>query len=554
MEVCNKDIRLLTPDDLPKNIDLVIGGPPCQTFSASGRRAGGAPGRLDKRGTLFEVYCELIHAMQPRAFLFENVRGILGTNKGQDWRDIVSAFENIGFTLSHRILDACDYGAPQQRERMFLVGHQADVEFFFPDPLYGPDSVTRRPHITPAEALEGVPVEESLEPLVLKGGAYGHLLAEVPHGSNYLFFTAKRGYPDPIFAYRSRFSDFLYKADPDHTIKTLIASPGKYTGPFHWDSRKFSVAEYKRLQGFPDEYRFLGSRADVIKQIGNSVCPKIAESMAGAIAKQIFGRDVDVALMPADKKLSFDGRKGEKAQKTRVRHAEVVSSNLAQPNHSLKFSDYSTSVLPNRLDAGQNNVSAKASGASIRLTVHQDASTQPFVKMKIRLSPQRQLALFDEESAAPAEIEVMTYGTAPETIQTMWNAVDDLIIRSSSFNSLFELYGHFTEPHPIFSVLEFECFSEHPVTRFAKHVSNFANCSRYFPKSHLTDMLGCSFGTEEFAAIVEILRSFRFDIRCPETNIAITEDVYMVAYPFTLPHRKQMNVTLQLRASIPETS
>lgn len=545
MQVCNQDIRLMTPADLPQKIDLVIGGPPCQTFSASGRRAGGAPGRLDKRGTLFEVYSELIHAMQPRAFLFENVRGILGTNKGQDWNDIVDTFKNIGFTVSHRILDACDYGAPQQRERIFLVGHRVDVDFLFPNPLYGPDSVTGRTHITPAEALKDVPIDEDLSTLILKGGAYGHLLSEVPPGSNYLYFTEKRGYPSPIFAYRSRFSDFLYKADPNHTIKTLIASPGKYTGPFHWDNRLFSVAEYKRLQGFPDEYKFLGKRAEIIKQIGNSVSPKIAEVMAFAIAKQVFGREVDMSLMSTNKKLSFDVRKSEKAKTTKAQHAAVLLSNNSLPRYALAFSDYNASVLPNNFGVGYKNVSAKANVNSMQLVVHHDASAQPFVRMKLKLNQHLQLTLFEDRLGSPAEIEVVVYGTAPETVQAMWNAVDDLIIRSSSFNSLFELYGHFTEPHPIFSVTEFECFSEHPITKFAKHVSDFANCSRYYPKSHLTEMFGISFGMKSFTDIASTLRGFRFDIRCPETNIAIANDTYMVAYPFTLPHRKQMNVTLQ---------
>ncbi|MEL5457951.1 DNA cytosine methyltransferase, partial [Serratia ureilytica] len=85
----------------------------------------------------------------------------------------------------------------------------------------------------------------------------------VPPGENYLFFTEKRGYPEPIFAYRSRFSDFLYKASPEVPIKTLIASPGKYTGPFHWDNRRFTVREYMRLQGFPDAYKFYGTRESI---------------------------------------------------------------------------------------------------------------------------------------------------------------------------------------------------------------------------------------------------------------------------------------------------
>lgn len=207
MQVAQGDIREIEAKSLPTNVDLVIGGPPCQTFSASGRRAGGAPGRLDERGTLFEAYCRHIASIKPKAFLFENVRGILGTNGGRDWKIIVAAFEKIGYRVNYRILDALDYGAPQQRERLFMVGHRLDSDFLFPEPVYGADSPEHRPHITAGEALQGLEDDEDKESLFLRNGKYSHLLPLVPPGSNYLHFTAKRGYPTPIFAYRSRFSD-----------------------------------------------------------------------------------------------------------------------------------------------------------------------------------------------------------------------------------------------------------------------------------------------------------------------------------------------------------
>lgn len=126
------DITTMDLNVLPENIDMIIGGPPCQTFSASARRAGGAAGQLDQRGNLFLSYCKVVEKLQPKAFLFENVRGILGTNKGQDFKNIVDAFANLGYVIEHRILDAEDYGVPQQRERMFIVGHKMDHPFLYP--------------------------------------------------------------------------------------------------------------------------------------------------------------------------------------------------------------------------------------------------------------------------------------------------------------------------------------------------------------------------------------------------------------------------------------
>ena len=136
-----QDITTMDFRILPRNIDMIIGGPPCQSFSASGRRAGGAAGKLDQRGNLFKSYCEVVDLLKPKAFLFENVRGILGTNKGKDFQDIVSAFAGLGYHIEYRILDAEDYGVPQQRERMFIVGHKREKPFLYPRPVFGPDSV-----------------------------------------------------------------------------------------------------------------------------------------------------------------------------------------------------------------------------------------------------------------------------------------------------------------------------------------------------------------------------------------------------------------------------
>ena len=123
----------------------------------------------------------------------------------------------------------------------------------------------------------------------------------------------------------------------------------------------------------------------------------------------------------------------------------------------------------------------------------------------------------------------------------MWNAVDMWVKRSSKFNSLVELYGHFTEPHPIFEVVDFKMNTSLAAFKFAQHCMNFNNCGRYFDKNHLLSMWKDSFGKENFVELAKTLRSYRFDVRCHETNIAIPQGVYMVAYPFALPYDKQMN-------------
>lgn len=536
------DIIELKPATLPKDIDLIIGGPPCQSFSASGRRAGGAAGRLDQRGRLFEAYCKIIKHVRPKAFVFENVRGILGTNKGEDWKAIVRAFGRLGYTISYRLLDALDYGVPQQRERMFLVGHQLGEPFLFPEPTHGPDSVADTLHVTAGEAFRGIKETEDLESLTLEGGKYSHLLPLVPPGENYLHFTAKRGYARPIFAYRSRFSDFLYKANPDTPVKTIIASPGKYTGPLHWENRYFSQKEYMRLQGFPDDFRLSGDRTDVIRQIGNSVSPYIAYQLARAIAKQIFGAPSAVRLLDVDRVLTFDSRKGAKAQKTRAKHLEITNQApdlLAAP--FFKPVAYKSVEKGTGTSASPVNVRASAGVRGVTLKVETDSSGEPFAKMVLAV---RQSGA---TTAPQLKVTVSGFGRDPGTAQAMWNAVDEWVRRTSDFHSLFELYGHFTEPHPMFSVEEYKASSCHPVARFAEHAARFENCSRYFPKEHLVALFSRSLKTDSFNEIAAYLRKYRFDIRSRETNIAIARDAYMVAYPFNLPSRRQMNFRVHER-------
>lgn len=530
------DINTLDLSILPKDIDMIIGGPPCQSFSASGRRAGGAAGKLDERGNLFKSYCKVVEFLQPKAFLFENVRGILGTNKGNDFQDIVNAFKELGYQLNYRILDAEDYGVPQQRERLFIVGHKMGRNFLFPRPVYGPDSKDRKPYLKVGEYIADVPfTHQDKIDTKFDGGRYAELLPLVPPGSNYLHFTAKRGYPEPIFAYRSRFSDFLYKANPDTPVKTLIASPGKYTGPLHWDNRYLSVNEYKRIQGFPDEHRFYGDRSAQIRQIGNSVCPKIAYYMALAIQEQVFGITSGIEYINSDYVLSFDKRKGQKAQKTKALHLSVAKrsgeENIFHPFDPKEFEEY---VCPTSIIMQSNMKVTNTPEGGVNIEVRCDSSDE--IEAILRLSIYKDL-----HKTQKIPIQVTVKGSYEQDIQTMWNAVDLWVKHCSKYRSLIELYGHFTEPHPIFEIDDFEVMTDLPSFQFAKYHMDFKHCSVYFPKQQLLNLWKDKFNASDFPELARTLRSYRYDIRCHETNIAIPQGVYMVAYPFALPYDKQMN-------------
>ena len=302
-------------------IDFIIGGPPCQSFSAAGRRAGGVPGINDTRGSLFWYYCQVLEEFKPTGFLFENVRGILQANMSRDWDIIRASFREIGYTLHFRILDAADYGVPQHRERVILMGSLL-ADFKFPRPIYGPDSGAGRPYVSVGEAFHDIDdKEEIVEPY---GGKYGDLLSDIPTGMNYSFYTARMGHPEPRFAWRSKFSGFLYKLDPALPSKTVVAYQGKYDGPFHWKNRKLNIPELKRVQSFPDDYKFQGSKNAVVRQIGNSVAPKFGFHLAKAIMNQFFKkRFPEIEYLDEDEKLSFDRRKGVKARKTKGKAVQI---------------------------------------------------------------------------------------------------------------------------------------------------------------------------------------------------------------------------------------
>lgn len=286
--------------------DFIIGGPPCQTFSAAGRRANGVTGISDPRGRLFSEYVRLLGALQPVGFLFENVYGITGAQGGEAWEAILSSFSELGYQVQHRVLDSADYGVPQHRERLFIIGLR-EQPFRFPRPTHGPDSPGGHPTYVAGHAVAGADASGT-SPV---GGRYGPLLSEIPPGLNYSFFTAKLGHPAPVFAWRSKFSDFLYKADPEMPARTVKAQGGQYTGPFSWEDRTFSIGELKRLQTIPDAYEIVGGRQVAIEQIGNSVPPQLGRLLALSILQQAFGATLpfEMKYLRPDEKLGFRARK-----------------------------------------------------------------------------------------------------------------------------------------------------------------------------------------------------------------------------------------------------
>lgn len=339
--ICD-DIRNYNPTK-ELDINFIIGGPPCQSFSSAGRRAAGVRGTKDARGSLFEEYVRVLEILQPTGFLFENVYGLLGAEKGKAIEKIKKAFEQVGYKISYRVLDTADFGVPQHRERLIIVGAR-DFIFKFPKPTHGPDALNTE-HLSAFNAITGL--ASKIMPNKVNG-RFGHLLDGIPPGLNYSYYTEKMGHPQPLFAWRSKFSDFLYKADPNTPIRTLKASGGQYTGPFHWDNRPFDINELKRLQTFPDNYDFFGGKGDIVKQIGNSVPPQFARILALAVLEQFFNVELPFELkyLSENENLTFRKLKSSrtKAYLSKASKAiEDINSNVS--NVEIREEEYVADLL-----------------------------------------------------------------------------------------------------------------------------------------------------------------------------------------------------------------
>lgn len=298
-EVKPSELKDKIPSD---DVDLVIGGPPCKDFSKTNRKVDFG------RNHLVTVFSEHVKSISPSGFLIENVRSLISRNE-EIMEDVLQNLSD-DYDISYRILDAADYGVPQHRLRAFVVGIKKEFlnyeDPMFPKPTHGPDSPSNRSIIAAGDALEDIKEPNNNDKYEIKSKD-AHLLPDIPPGMNYSFYTEKLGHPDPKFEWRSKFSDYLYKADPEKPVRTIKAKPGAASGPFHWNNRKFTEDELKRLQGFPDSFVFnTSSYSATVEMIGNSVPPKLSYVLAMSILKQ---SDISVKLISQDKKLDFYSRR-----------------------------------------------------------------------------------------------------------------------------------------------------------------------------------------------------------------------------------------------------
>ena len=266
--------------DLKKGeLDLLSGGAPCQAFSYAGKRLG----LEDARGTLFYHYATFLKKLQPKMFLFENVRGLLTHDKGRTYATITNIFAQAGYTIQKKVLNAWDYGVPQKRERLITIGIRndllKDITFKFPQKHnYKP---VLRDILLDCPDGPGVPYGENkrkIFELVPPGGYWRDIDPKIA-----------KEYMKSCWDMEGGRTGILRRMSLDEPSLTVLTSPSqKQTERCHpLEARPFTVRENARCQTFPDDWQFCGNIHSQYKQVGNAVPVNLAYDIALEIHKSL---------------------------------------------------------------------------------------------------------------------------------------------------------------------------------------------------------------------------------------------------------------------------
>lgn len=283
-------------------VDVIVGGPPCQGFSLTGPR-----NFDDPRNQLYLSLLEAVKLIQPKAFVIENVAGMATLYKGQIKDEIIKRFSQLGYNITYSILCAADYGVPQIRNRLFFVGLKQEYGMFeFPKPI-----LDKNHYITCEDAISDLPsLENSLgvevgsycsEPLtdyqkLMRNNnttLYNHIATKhseyvksvislVPDGGNY------KDLPKGVGDSR-KFNEAWTRYNSKKPSKTIDTG---HRNHFHYKyNRVPTVRENARLQSFPDNFVFYGSKTQQNKQVGNAVPPLLGYYLGLELKKYLKGKD-----------------------------------------------------------------------------------------------------------------------------------------------------------------------------------------------------------------------------------------------------------------------
>lgn len=293
-----------------RKVDVVLGGPPCQAYSTSGKRL-----MEDPRAMLYQQYYRALVESQPQMFVYENVRGLLSMDNGKLFEEVQRLFASLGYRVEAKVLNAADYGVPQERERVIVVGVRDGIKFEYPKPTHTSAQNSKSDlfetalptHITLGEAIGDLPFisagevgyKYSSEPqndyqklmrqnapvkimnhdAARHGEALMRIIRNVPEGG------IKRDIPEGIRP-KSGFPNSygrLWWDRPSMTITRNLGTPSSARCIHPKCDRALTTREGARLQSFPDHYLFYGSRSKMNLQIGNAVPPLLAKAIANQI-------------------------------------------------------------------------------------------------------------------------------------------------------------------------------------------------------------------------------------------------------------------------------
>lgn len=317
-----EDISLIDRDYLARknidisNIDLVIGGPPCQSFSTVGKR------QYDNRAKMYQEYRRILSISQPKVFIFENVLGLLtmkNDNGNNVIEDVKASFENmddftnaVGYNIETKILNSKDFGVPQNRERVFIVGIRKDLDikekWRFPvelegSPLTIKDAISDLPELNNAETKEKYNLEPQTKyQKLMRGdqhkllnhtsGNHGERLQKIINavkegeGKEDINRLVKQGKLDQECFLTSGYSNTygrLWWEKPSTTITNNLSSPSSLRCIHPKQNRALTPREGARLQSFPDNFKFIGAKHNINTQIGNAVPPLLSIHLADAM-------------------------------------------------------------------------------------------------------------------------------------------------------------------------------------------------------------------------------------------------------------------------------
>lgn len=262
-------------DYIPKNttIDLLSGGYPCQSFSYAGKKMG----LNDTRGTLFYHYAKIMKQLKPKMFLVENVKGLTTNDNGRTLKTMINVFENLGYEVTYKVLNAWDYGVAEKRERLVLIGIRNDLDISYRYPKaydYKPVLKDVLKNVPASKGQKYSPAKTKIMKLVPQGGYWRDLPDEVAKeymGKSYYSGGGRTG--------------MARRMSWDEPSLTLTTSPSqKQTERCHpSETRPFTTREYARIQSFPDSWKFSGGVGEVYKQIGNAVAVNFGKEIALSI-------------------------------------------------------------------------------------------------------------------------------------------------------------------------------------------------------------------------------------------------------------------------------